>query len=140
MIEIPILNSSGQQIDALQLDEKVFGCEVRHGLLKQAYVRLHANQRQGTSATKNRALVEGSTRKLYKQKHTGNARRGTVRTNIMRGGGVAHAKKPHSWRLDMPTKMRRLANRNALLAKAVDNEIKLIDNPGFDKPSTKPFS
>ena len=58
----------------------------------------------------------------------------------MRGGGVAHAKKPHSWRLDMPTKMRRLANRNALLAKAVDNEIKIIDTFGFDKPSTKQFA
>src|SRR6185369_10017170 len=99
MIEIPVLNSSGQQVGALKVDEKVLGGEVRHALLKQAYVRLHANRRQGTSATKNRALVEGSTRKLYKQKHTGNARRGSIRTNIMRGGGVAHAKKPHSWRL-----------------------------------------
>jgi large subunit ribosomal protein L4 len=84
--------------------------------------------------------VEGSTRKLYKQKHTGNARRGAVRTNIMKGGGRGHGKRPHSWRLDMPLKMRRLANRNALLAKAVDGEIKLIDSLRFDKPSTKQFT
>jgi large subunit ribosomal protein L4 len=85
-------------------------------------------------------MVEGSTRKLYKQKGTGNARRGDKKANILRGGGSAKAKVPHSWRQDMPTKMRRLANRNAILAKAIDGEIKLIDAPKFDKPSTKQFA
>lgn len=140
MIEIPVYDSKGNKVSALSVDEKVLGGEVMPALLKQAYVRYHANQRQGTVATKNRGRVEGSTRKLYKQKHTGNARRGTIRTNIMRGGGRGHGKVPHSWRLDMPDKMRRLANRNAILSKAVDGEIKVVDKLGFEKPSTKQFA
>ena len=140
MIDLPIHNLQGQQVGTLQLDNELLGGEVRPGLLKQAYVRIHANKRLGTSKTKNRHEVNGSTRKLYKQKHTGNARRGDKKSNILRHGAHAHSKKPHSWRQDMPEKMRRLANRNALLAKAVDNEIKVIDGLNFDKPSTKQFS
>ncbi len=140
MIEIPVVNREGTQVETLQLDEALLGGTVRHELLKQAYVRIHANKRQGTVKTKSRHDVEGSTRKLYKQKHTGNARRGPIRTNIMRGGGRAFGKVPHSYRKDMPDKMRRLANRNALLAKAVDGEIKVLDTLSFDKPSTKQFA
>jgi large subunit ribosomal protein L4 len=140
MIEIPVYDAQGTQVGSLQVDEKQLGGELRPGLLKQAYVRYHANKRLGTSKTKARHDVEGSTRKLYKQKHTGNARRGSIRTVIMKGGGRGHGKVPHSWRLDMPLKMRRLANRNALLAKAVDGEIKLLDKLAFDKPSTKQFA
>lgn len=140
MIQIPVHNPNGEQIGTLDVDEQLLGGEVRHELLKQAYVRYHANRRQGTVQTKSRGLVEGSTRKLYKQKGTGNARRGPLRTNIMRGGGVAFGKKPHSWRLDMPVKMRRLANRNALLAKLVDGEVRLVESFNFDKPNTKAFS
>jgi len=140
MIEIPVYNQSGKQVGGVEIDEAVLGGQVRPALLKQAYVRYHANARQGSAATRGRGQKEGSTRKLYKQKGTGNARRGAVRTNLMRGGGVAFAKSPKSWRLDMPTKMRRLANRNALLAKAVDGEIKLVDGLDFDTPSTKQFS
>lgn len=140
MIEIPVYNLSGAQVDVLKVDETLLGGEVKPGLLKQAYVRYHANARLGTSKTKGRGEIEGSTKKLYKQKHTGNARRGAIRTNIMKGGGRGHSKKPRSFRQDMPDKMRRLANRNALLAKAVDNEIKLIDSLSFNQPSTKQFA
>lgn len=140
MIEIPVYDAQGKQVDTLKVDEALLGGEVRPGLLKQAYVRYHANQRLGTSKTKGRHDVEGSTKKLYKQKHTGNARRGSIRTNIMRGGGRAHGKVPHSWRQDMPAKMRRLANRNALLAKAVDKEVKVVDKFSADKPSAKQFT
>lgn len=140
MIEIPVHNAKGQEVDRLKIDEELLGGRIRSVLLKQAYVHFHANQRQGTAATRNRSRVEGSTRKLYKQKGTGNARRGAIRTNIMRGGGRAHGKRPHSWRQQMPKKMRQLANRNALLAKAVDQEIKLLDKISFDKPNTKKFA
>ncbi|MFG0330772.1 MAG: 50S ribosomal protein L4 [Phycisphaerales bacterium] len=141
MIELPVYNQQGEQVDTYQLDEQKLGGEVRYALLKQAYVRQHANRRQGSARTKSRGLVEGSTRKLYKQKGTGRARMGTVRTNIRRGGGVAFAKtkKRESYRLDMPRKMRRLANRNAVLAKAVDQEIKVIDALDFDAPKTSVF-
>lgn len=141
MIELPIYNKTGKQIDTLAIDESQLGNEVRPALLKQAYVMFHANRRQGSARTKNRSRVEGSTRKLYKQKGTGNARMGTVRTNLRKGGGVAFAKlRTHEdFRQDMPKKMRRLANRNALLAKLVDNEVKCFDDLGFSEPKTQEF-
>jgi len=141
MIEIPVYNTSGKQTGSVQLDEAKLGGEVRPALLKQAYVRAHANRRPDNQTTKNRGMVEGSGRKLYKQKGTGNARRGDKKANILRGGGHAKAKVRHSWRQDMPAKMRKLANRNALLAKAIDGEIRLVESFGIeDKPSTKAFS
>ena len=140
MIDIPVHNQKGEPVDTLQLDEGVLGGEVRPNLLKQAYVRLHANRRQGSANGRSRGDLTFSTRKLYRQKGTGNARRGAAGTNLMRKGGQTFAKKPKSWRMGMPGKMRQLANRNALLAKAVDGEIKIIDKLSFDKPSTKQFS
>src|SRR5688572_4554312 len=141
MIELPIYNKTGKKVDTLAIDEAQLGGELRPALLKQAYVMFHANRRQGSARTKNRSRVEGSTRKLYKQKHTGNARMGTVRTNLRKGGGVPFAKlRTHDdFRKDMPKKMRRLANRNALLAKLVDNEVKCFDDLGFEAPKTKEF-
>lgn len=139
MIDLPIYNKTGKQIDTLAIDEASLGTDIRPELLKQAYVHFHANRRQGSARTKNRGRVEGSTRKLYAQKHTGNARRGTVRTNLMKGGGVAFAKlRTHDdFRLGLPKKMRRLANRNALLAKLIDNEVKCVDDLSFSAPKTK---
>lgn len=141
MIELPVYDLKGKQVDTFSVNEALLGGEIRPALLKQAYVRSHANRRQGSARTKNRSRVEGSTRKLFKQKGTGNARRGTVRTNIMKGGGVAFAKTRtgEDFRKDMPRKMRRLANRNALLAKAVDQEIKIIDRIEFEAPKTAEF-
>ena len=140
MIEIPVYNMTGEEAGSVQLDESKLGGEVRPVLLKQAYVRLHANRRPLNQTTKSRGMVEGSTRKLYKQKGTGNARRGDKKANILRGGGHGKAKVAHSWRQDMPIKMRKLANRNALLAKAIDGEIRLVDGLKLDKPSTKAFA
>lgn len=141
MIELPIYNKTGKQVDTLAIDESHLGNDVRPALLKQAYVMFHANRRQGSARTKNRSRVEGSTRKIFRQKGTGNARAGTVRTNIRKGGGVAFAKlrEREDYRKDMPKKMRRLANRNALLAKLVDNEVKCFDDLSFGAPKTKDF-
>ncbi len=105
MLEVPVYNTDGKKIDTLKVDEKAFGSEVNVMLLKQAVVTYHANSRQGTAATKGRSEVAGSTRKLFKQKGTGNARRGNIRTNVMRGGGVAFAKLERNLRRDMPRKM-----------------------------------
>ncbi len=140
MIEIPIHNMTGQEVDSLQVDEALLGGEVRHALLKQAYVRYHANRRQGSAHTRGRSDTSYSTRKLYRQKGTGSARRGAAGSNVTRGGGRAFAKSARSFRQKMPTKMRRLANRNAILAKAIDGEIKLVDTLNFEKPSTGQFS
>lgn len=142
MIELPIYNKEGQQVETISIDPATLGSEVRHALLKQAYVITHGNQRQGSARTKNRSRVEGSTRKLYKQKGTGNSRAGTVRTNIRKGGGVAHAKLRgrDAFRTQLTKKMRRLANRNALLAKLVDNEVKCLADLSFAEPKTRGFA
>ena len=139
MIELPVYNKEGKQVDAINIDETSLGTEVKPTLLKQAYVMFHSNRRQGSARTKSRGMVEGSTRKIYRQKGTGNARMGQVRTNIRKGGGVTFAKtRTHEhFRKDMPKKMRQLANRNALLAKLVDGEVKCIVDLDFDTPKTK---
>jgi large subunit ribosomal protein L4 len=139
MIELPIHDKTGKQVDTLQIDEATLGGEIRFALLKQAYVITHGNQRQGSARTKSRGMVNGSTRKLYRQKGTGNARMGANRTNIRKGGGVAFAKTRtrEAFRSKLTKKMRRLANRNALLAKLVDGEVKCVDALTFDGPRTR---
>lgn len=142
MIELPVLDKNGKKVDVLTIDPATLGGEVRPALLKQAYVVTHGNQRQGSARTKSRGMVEGSTRKLFKQKGTGNARRGAVRTIIMKGGGVAFAKTRtrEDFRTQLTKKMRRLANRNALLAKLVDQEVKCVKDLAFGAPKTSEFA
>src|SRR2546430_16628123 len=98
MIEIPIYNTDGKEIDKMQVDPARLGGEVRTNLLKQALVMYHANKRQGTVRTQARGEVAGSTRKLYRQKGTGNARTGGIRNPIKVGGGHAKQKRPKEWR------------------------------------------
>ncbi len=138
-MDVPVLNKQGVEVGKLTIDAESLGTVVQPALIKQAYVRYHANTRQGSSRTKNRREVEGSTRKLYKQKGTGNARHGDRKVNLMKGGGHAHSKKRtrEDYRLDMPKKMRRKANRNALLAKLIDNEVRIIDDLSFAAAKTK---
>lgn len=140
-MDVPVLNMQGQQVGTLAIDEQSLGGDINAALIKQAYVRYHAGQRQGSSKTKNRHEVEGSTKKLYKQKGTGNARHGDRKVNLMKGGGHGHSKKKtrEDFRLDMPKKMRRKANRNALLAKLVDKEVRVIDSISFAAPKTAEF-
>ena len=139
MITVPIQNSKGQEVESLVVDEAIFGNRVRYALLKQAIVMYHANKRVGTAATKSRGMVEGSTRKIYKQKGTGNARAGTVRTNIRRGGGVAFAKVARDFGKDMPRKQRQLATNSAILSKLQVGMVVIIDELKFTQPKTKDF-
>jgi large subunit ribosomal protein L4 len=141
MIELPIHDKSGKQVDTLQIDEAILGGEIRFALLKQAYVITHGNQRQGSARTKSRGMVRGSTRKIFRQKGTGNARAGANRTVVRKGGGVAFAKTRgrEAFRSKLTKKMRRLANRNALLAKLVDGEVKCLDNMSMEGPKTSAF-
>jgi large subunit ribosomal protein L4 len=140
MIEVPVYSQDGKQTETLQIDEQQLGGKVLARLLKQAIVMYEANQRQGTVAKKSRSMVEGSTRKIYKQKHTGNARMGSVRSPIRRGGGRAFDQVPRDHSKDMPEKMRRLARANAVLAKLVDQQVKVVDGLTFDAPKTKQFA
>lgn len=137
MIEIPIYNQAGQKVDTLQVDEAKLGGEVRKDLLKQALVMYHANQRQGSVRTLARGEVAGSTRKLFRQKGTGNARQGTIRQPVRKGGGHAKQKLPKDWRQAMPKKMRRLARNNAILSKIQSNDIRVVDTINLEQPKTK---
>jgi large subunit ribosomal protein L4 len=140
MIDVKVYNREGKELESLQVDEAVFGGEVRYPLLKQAIVMYHANKRVGTAATKNRGLVSGSTRKLYRQKGTGNARMGTIRTPVRVGGGVTFAKKVRDFSKDMPKKQRRLACDSALLAKLQKGSLVVVDELSFEAPKTKEFA
>jgi len=137
MIEVPIYNQKGDKVSTLQVDEAKLGGEVRKNLLKQALVMYHANQRQGTVRTLARGEVAGSTRKLFRQKGTGNARTGGIRNPIKKGGGHAKQKRPKDWRQAMPKKARRLATRMSILAKIQTNDIRVLDGIKLDQPKTK---
>lgn len=140
-MDVPVYNMQGAEIARMSIDEKALGPELNYALLKQAYVRYHSHTRQGSARTKNRHQVEGSTKKIYKQKGTGNARHGDRKANLFKGGGHGHSKKKtrEDFRLDMPKKMRRKANRNAFLAKLKDNEVRVVDAFAFSEPRTRVF-
>src|SRR5580765_3437721 len=137
MIEVPIFNQSGSKVSTMQVDEAKLGGEVRKNLLKQALVMYHANQRQGTVRTLARGEVAGSTRKMFRQKGTGNARTGGIRNPIKKGGGHAKQKRPKDWRQAMPQKARRLARNSAILLKLQANDVRVVDNLAVDAPKTK---
>jgi len=134
MLEVPVYNTQGQKVDTLQVDEAVFGRHVNVELVKQAVVAYHANKRQGTAATRSRGMVKGSTRKLYRQKGTGNARRGPIRTNLMKGGGVAFAKRARDFRQTLPRKMRRAALESAILAKILGRDLMVVQGLAIQSP------
>jgi large subunit ribosomal protein L4 len=136
-VQISVYNNAGQEIDKIELDEAVFGLQPNEAVVHQALVRQLANSRQGTADTKTRREVSGSSRKLYKQKHTGMARAGNKRSPLRRGGGVIFGPHPRSYRQAMPKKMRRLAIRSILSAKVADEELKVIDTFGLEEPKTK---
>lgn len=140
-MDVPVYNMKGAQVGTYAIDEQALGGEVNAALIKQAYVMYHANLRQGSARSKNRERVEGSTRKIYKQKGTGNARHSDRRAPQFRGGGHSHAKlrTREDYHLEMPKKMRRKANRNALLAKLVDAEVKIVDRIELAAPKTREF-
>ena len=140
MVELAVYNGEGQQVESLKVDESVFGGSVRYALLKQAIVMYQANKRVGTAATKGRSMVAGSGRKLFRQKGTGRARVGNVRTGKRVGGGVTFAKVPRDFRQRMPKKQRRLARDSAVLAKLLSDNVTVVDRLEFAQPRTKEFA
>lgn len=140
MIDLTVYDASGQQVDTLRIDESVLGGCIRYALLKQAIVMYHANKRVGTVATKSRGIVAGSTKKVYRQKGTGNARVGTRRTGKRVGGGMIFAKTPRDFSQRMPRKQRMLARDSAVLAKLRSHRVVVVDGLAFDKPCTRDFA
>ncbi len=136
MLEVPVYNITGEKVDTVKVDESLFGSKVNVALLKQAVVAYHSAKRRGTASTKSRGMVDGSTRKLFRQKGTGSARRGSIRANILRGGGVTFAKIPHSFRKKLPRKMRRAALDSAILAKILGQDMMIVDGLKVDEPKT----
>ena len=140
MINLAVYNKDGEKIDTLKVDRSSFGGRIRYPLLKQAIVMYHANKRVGTAATKGRSEVSGSTRKLFRQKGTGNARVGNIRTGKRVGGGVTFAKVARDFSKRMPRKQRRLARDSAILEKLLNSNVVVVDGLEFAKPRTKEFS
>ena len=140
MIDLTVYNKDGQEVDSLKVDEAVFGGSVRYPLLKQAIVMYHANKRVGTTATKGRGMVAGSTRKLFRQKGTGRARAGNVRTGKRVGGGMIFAKTLRDFGKGMPRKQKRLATDSAILAKLLGGNVVVVDELNFEKPRTSDFA
>jgi large subunit ribosomal protein L4 len=137
MIEVPVFNQAGEKISTISVDEEKLGGKVRNHLLKQALVMYHANKRQGTVQTLARGEVAGSTRKMFRQKGTGNARTGGIRNPIKKGGGHAKQKRPKDWRQAMPKKQRRLARDSALLSKFQSGDVRVVDQFTLEQPKTK---
>ena len=136
-MQIPVYNISGEEVRQIEVSDAVFAAPFNEAIVHQVMVGQQANARQGTAATKTRANVRGSTRKLYRQKGTGYARAGSKKSPLRIGGGVTFGPHPRSYRQDLPKKMRRLALRCVLSAKAADGELKVLEEWGFSEPKTK---
>jgi large subunit ribosomal protein L4 len=139
MIDLSVYNRDGQEVDILKVDELLLGGSVRYPLLKQAIVMYHANKHVGTAVTRGRSMVAGSRVKLFRQKGTGRARVGNIRTGKRIGGGVTFAKVVRDFGKRMPKKQRRLARDSAILAKLLSKDIVVVDELKFDKPKTSDF-
>ena len=136
-MRIPVYSLTGEVTDQGEISEDIFGLPLNGAVVHQAMVRQLANKRQGAASTKTRSEIRGSTRKLFRQKHTGRARRGNIKSPLLRGGGVAFGPKPRSYRQSIPKKMRRLAIKCVLSAKASEGNIKLLGELDFKEPKTK---
>jgi len=134
---VPVYNLNGEVVGQIELNQAIFALPFNGAVVHQAMVRQLANGRQGTASTKTRGEVIGSTRKLYTQKHTGRARRGDVKSPLLRGGGVVFGPKPRTYRQSMPKKMRKLALKCLLSAKVREGNMKLVQELDFKGPKTE---
>jgi len=137
MIEVKVYNPDGKSAGTIEVDEAWFGGEVHAEALRLAVRRYESRQRVGTAANKSRGMKRGSTRKIFRQKHTGRARMGPVRSPIRRGGGATFAKRARDFSIDMPRKLRRRALDSALLARLQDEEILVLDGLELAEPKTR---
>lgn len=137
MIKLPIRNTDGQEVGTYEFDPADLAPRISKQLLHDVVVMYEANRRQGTVKTKSRGEVAGSTRKLFRQKGTGRARMGPIRTPIRRGGGHAFAKRPKDWSYRLPKKAIKLATRMALLSKFQDGQAVVIDSLSVEGPKTR---
>jgi large subunit ribosomal protein L4 len=135
-MKVDVKNASGAPVEEIELRDDIFGIEPNTTVMHQALVRQQANARLGTHKTKTRGEVQGTTAKWYRQKGTGRARHGDRKAPIFVGGGQAHKPRPRDYTKKMPRKMRRLALRSALSAKAASEQIIVLDELNLSEPKT----
>jgi large subunit ribosomal protein L4 len=137
MASLPIFDRSGKEVGKYEIEPTDLAPRISRQLLHDVVVMYQANRRQGTAQTKTRSEVRGTSKKMYRQKGTGNARAGSRRSGIRRGGGHIHALLPRDYSYRLPKKAVKLATRMALASKLQDNEIVIIDELKFAAPKTK---
>ncbi|KHF39026.1 50S ribosomal protein L4 [Halalkalibacter okhensis] len=137
MPKVALFNQTGSQVGDIELNDSVFGIEPNTSVLHDAVVMQQASLRQGTHKTKGRSEVRGGGRKPWRQKGTGRARQGSIRSPQWVGGGVVFGPTPRSYSYKLPKKVRRLAIKSALSSKVQAEEIVVLDNLAFEAPKTK---
>jgi large subunit ribosomal protein L4 len=139
MPKVALLNQNGSQVGDIELNDSVFGIEPNQHVLFEAIVMQRASLRQGTHKTKVRSEVAGGGRKPWRQKGTGRARQGSIRSPQWRGGGTVFGPTPRSYSYKLPKKVRRLAIKSALSSKVVEENILVLESLTFEAPKTKEF-
>jgi large subunit ribosomal protein L4 len=137
MPKVALLNQTGSNVGEIELNDSVFGIEPNQHVLFEAVIMQRASLRQGTHKVKNRSEVAGGGRKPWRQKGTGRARQGSIRSPQWRGGGVVFGPTPRSYAYKLPKKVRRLAIKSALSTKVVDNDIVVLEDLALNAPKTK---
>ncbi|MBM4093141.1 MAG: 50S ribosomal protein L4 [Planctomycetes bacterium] len=136
MTTLPVFDRTGAEVGTYEIDPAALSPRINKQLLHDVIVMYQTNRRQGSAHTKSRGQVAGSTRKMYRQKGTGNARAGSRRSNIRVGGGRAFAKQARDYSYRLPRKAIRAATRMALASKIVDQQLVVIDDLSFPQPAT----
>ncbi|ABS20479.1 50S ribosomal protein L4 [Bacillus cytotoxicus] len=137
MPKVTVYNQTGSQVGEIELAEAIFGIEPNEAVLFEAVVMQRASLRQGTHKVKNRSEVSGGGRKPWRQKGTGRARQGSIRSPQWRGGGTVFGPTPRSYAYKLPKKVRRLAIKSALATKVVENNIVVLEDLVLNAPKTK---
>lgn len=136
---IPVMNMAGERVDEIELRDEIFAAPVNKAVMHQALVRQLANARRGTHKAKGRSEVRGGGRKPWRQKGTGRARQGSIRSAQWRGGGIIFGPTPRSYEKKMPRKMRRIAMRSALSLKTTSNQLVVVKDLSLAQPKTRDF-
>ncbi len=139
MAKVSVLNQAGSSVGDIELNDAIFGIVPNEAVLFEALVQQRASLRQGNHKVKTRAEVAGGGRKPWRQKGTGRARQGSIRSPQWRGGGIVFGPSPRSYSYKLPKKVRRLALLSALSTKVREEDMIVLDGLTFDAPKTKEF-
>ena len=139
MAVVDVINTAGEKVSQVELADEMFNVPVKASVLHEVVKSQLAKKRSGTASVKNRGDVRGSTRKLFRQKGTGRARRGDIKSPLLRGGGVVFGPHPKSWAYNVPKKVRKLALKMALSSKLQAEQLKVVDRFELEQVKTKDF-